>query len=58
MKKVAFIVPYFGKLPNYFQLFLNSCRLNKNFKWIIVTDDKTSYSWPQNVQKIDMSFED
>jgi hypothetical protein len=57
MKKVAFIVPYFGKLPNYFQLFLNSCKLNGNFKWIIVTDDKTSYSWPQNVQKIDMSFE-
>lgn len=56
MKKVIFIVPYFGKLPNYFQLFLNSCEPNKGFKWLILTDDRTQYRWPDNVKKINMSF--
>lgn len=56
MKKVIFIVPYFGKLPNYFQVFLNSCEPNTGFKWVILTDDQTEYRWPENVQKINMSF--
>ena len=33
MEKVVFIIPYFGKFNNYFQLFLNSCAYNKKFEW-------------------------
>lgn len=52
MKKIAcFIVPYFGKLPNYFQLFLNSCKSNTNFEWLIITDDDTAYNYPENVKR-------
>lgn len=48
--KVAFIVPYFGKFPNNFQLWLNSCAWNPSFDWLIFTDDKTEYDYPQNVK--------
>ncbi len=56
--KIAFIVPYFGKLPNYFQLFLNSCASNKKFDWLIFSDDRTSYNYPDNVHFIQMSFQE
>ena len=58
MKKVAIIVPYFGKLPDYFQLFLDSCRPNKRFDWIIFTNDKTEYDYPENVHRVDMTFKE
>lgn len=58
IKKVCFIIPYFGKLPNYFQLFLNSCKYNNKFNWLIFTDDNKIYEFPDNVKKIDMTFEE
>lgn len=48
LKKVL-IIPYFGKFNNYFQLWLNSCGYNKDFDWLIFTDDKTKYEYPPNV---------
>lgn len=57
MKKACFIVPYFGQFPNYFQLFLRSCSINKDYQWLIITDNKEKYSYPKNVKKIDMSFQ-
>lgn len=49
MSKCTFIIPYYGHFPNYFQLFLNSCKNNPNFEWLIFTDDHTNYDWPANV---------
>lgn len=56
MKKLCFIIPYFGKLPNYFPLFLKSCKYNPEFNWIIFTDDNRNFEYPSNVQKINMDF--
>lgn len=56
--KVTFLIPYFGKLPNYFDLFLKSCEFNKDYSWIIFTNDKTVRKWPSNVIKVEMSFAD
>ena len=56
MKKCCFIIPYFGKLPNYFSLFLKTCGYNEDFNWLIITDDNTEYHYPKNVKKINMSF--
>lgn len=56
MKKVCFILPYFGKFPNYFQLFLNSCKYNSNYNWLIITDNNDKYDYPENVKKILTSF--
>lgn len=50
MNKIVLIVPYFGKFPNYFQLFLNSCKENRDIcDWIIYTDDHSKYVIPDNV---------
>lgn len=57
-KKICFIIPYFGDLPKYFQLFLNSCRHNKAYQWILFTDDNTKYIFPENVRKINMKFDE
>ena len=57
MKKVCFICPYFGRFPNYFQLYLNSCKYNPDFNWLIITDDCTRYEYPDNVKVLYWSFE-
>lgn len=54
---VAIIVPYFGRLPNYFQLFLDSCGRNPEFDWIIFSNDTTEYAYPPNVHFREMTFE-
>lgn len=51
MNKIAFVVPYFGQFNNYFQLFLNSCGKNKEIAdWLIFTDDKRVFVYPENVK--------
>ena len=57
-KRTAFIVPYFGQFPNYFQLFLDSCSYNSVFDWLIFSDDTKEYNYPTNVHLIEMSFEE
>lgn len=57
-KKAIFILPYFGQFPNYFQLYLQSCKYNKDFDWLILTDNPASYEYPDNVIVQVMSFED
>ncbi len=57
MKKCCFIIPYFGKFPNYFQLFLNSCRYNPGFNWLIFTDDHTKFNYPENVKVVYMLYD-
>lgn len=59
MKKCCFIVPYFGKFPNYIDLFLKSCSYNEDFDWLIFTDDiKSLTNRPSNVAVYEMSFEE
>ena len=50
MYKIAFIIPYFGKLPYYFDLWLNTCKYNSEITWIMFTDDRTPHDYPQNVK--------
>lgn len=51
-KKCVLILPYFGKFNNYFPLFLKSCGMNPDFEWIIFTDNKDPYNYPDNVHKV------
>ena len=57
MKKICYIVPYFGKLPQNFQLWLESCSTNKTVNWMIFTNDKTNYKYPDNVKVNYCEFE-
>lgn len=56
MKKCCFIIPYFGKFPNYFQLFLNSCKYNPDFNWLIFSDDDRFFDFPPNVHVVKITF--
>lgn len=57
MKSIAYLIPYFGKLPKNFQFWLLTCSKNPTINWIIFTDDKTKYDIPKNVKIIYTSFE-
>lgn len=54
--KIAFILPYFGEFPNYFSLFLKSCKYNSTIDWLLFTDNKTRYNYPDNVKIYMMSY--
>lgn len=56
MNKCIFILPYFGKFNNYFNLFLKSCAANSDYSWIVFTDDDEPYEYPQNVKLVHMTF--
>ncbi|MFQ9447715.1 MAG: DUF6625 family protein [Christensenellales bacterium] len=58
MKRIAFVVPYFGKLPKGFQFWLHSCSMNPTIDWLFFTDDKTEYLYPENVKVTYCKFKD
>jgi hypothetical protein len=52
MKKIIFIIPYFGKLPFWMPYFLVSCKFNPTINWIIITDQRYEMDIPKNVKFI------
>lgn len=50
MSSIILLVIYFGDLPCWFDLWLKSCESNKNIDWLLITDDKKKYNYPQNVK--------
>lgn len=56
MKTIAYIIPYFGKLPEMFDLWLKSCALNPTIDWLLFTNDKTEHQYPNNVKVTYMTF--
>ncbi len=57
MQKIGFIVPYFGKLPSYFQVWLDSCKTNATVNWFVFTNDRTEFDYPNNVKVEYVEFE-
>lgn len=57
MYSICYIIPYFGKLPLNFQLWLNSCEKNPTIDWMIFTNDTTKYNIPNNVHMKYCEFE-
>lgn len=54
---IALLLPYFGSLPNYFQLWLDSAKYNEKFDFFIITDSvMDDFSIPNNVHIIRMTF--
>jgi hypothetical protein len=49
MKKVCFVVVYFGKWPIWFPAFLHSCKKNPTVNWIFFTDCTSPARHPPNV---------
>jgi len=51
MNKLLLITCYIGKLPSYFNLFLESCSRNPLINWLILTDDNSAFQYPSNVTR-------
>jgi hypothetical protein len=60
MKKVVLIICYFGKLPNYFNLFLKSVEKNNFFDFLFVSDcsEQIHVDIPGNFHSINMHFDE
>lgn len=58
VNRCCFIIPYFGKFPNYFNLFLKSCGYNLDYDWLVITNDHTEYSYPSNFRIEYMEYAD
>lgn len=52
------IVPYFGRLPEWFRLFLVSAAPNTRFHWLFFTDAAWEGALPANVELRHISFDD
>ena len=50
--KVAFVICWFGKLPSYLPIWLKSCKWNPNYTFLLLTDNKPNYPFPDNVRYI------
>lgn len=58
MRSIAFVVPYFGRLPDYYPLWLSSCAQNPTIDFYVFTDDHSTFNYPSNVHPISMLFEE
>ena len=55
----ALILPYYGRLPNYFPLWLKTAGFNRNFTFMIFSDENFSgYNIPPNVHVNYMTFDE
>lgn len=54
--KIAIILPYYGKFPNYFRLWIESARCNSNFDFLIFTDNENIYGKVENIKWIKFEF--
>ena len=58
MRKCVFIIPYFGTLPDSFPVFLKTCAPNKDFDFLLFTDDDRPFDYPGNVTVIPKTFDE
>lgn len=57
MKKVGFVICFFGELPWYFNFFIKSCTHNPTINFIVFTENYIE-GLPQNVQSIYFTLND
>lgn len=58
MKKIAIVVVWSGKFPEYFPIWLRTVKYNPTIDWLLFTDDTSDYDYPSNVIVQTMSWEE
>lgn len=58
MNSVRIVIPYFGKWPVWFPLFLESCRWNPTVSWLFFTDCPECGDSPPNVSFVSGTLKD
>lgn len=48
-KKIGLFLPYFGKFPNYFSLWIKSVAINPEIQFILITDQNLTDTLPSNL---------
>lgn len=56
--KIALILPYFGKFPEWFELWIASAGENSSIDWLLFTDDHTSFGYSSNIHVKYMKWEE
>lgn len=56
MKSVVLILPYFGKFPDIFPLFLKTAEKNPNINFLIISDSEENIDYPGNVIVLSQTF--
>lgn len=54
--RAVLILPYFGKTPSYFDLWLSSAACNKQFDFLILTDQEIQTEYAENIRVIRTTF--
>jgi hypothetical protein len=57
-KRIALIVCYYGKFPEWIDIWLKSCEFNKEYDFFLVTDNNSLKEVPQNVKVIYQTMND
>jgi len=57
-KSIAILTPYFGHWPEWFDLYLESCRHNPDIDWVFISDCTAPSNAPPNTTFIHTSFDD
>lgn len=58
MTSICYIILYYGKLPALMPFWVESCRNNPTVNWMLFTDDRTDYDYPDNITVKYGTFED
>ncbi|MCX5706136.1 MAG: hypothetical protein NTW13_00420, partial [Candidatus Omnitrophica bacterium] len=58
MKTIIMLMPYFGNWPEWFNLYLETCKQNTTINWLFFTDCPEPENKCLNVRYIRMSFEE
>ena len=58
MKKICIIMPYFGKWPRWFNLYLETCRYNSTINWLFFTDCEEPKNNMDNIKYIKITLAD
>jgi hypothetical protein len=56
VKSVVLILPYFGKFPDIFPLFLKTAEKNPNINFLIISDSEENINYPKNVRILSQTF--
>lgn len=58
LSKILFIIPYYGKLPEYFPMWLLSVKYNPTVDFLLVTDIEIEQELPSNVKLLKWSWQE
>ena len=56
-REIGLFLPYFGQLPNYFNLWVKSVAINPEIQFILITDQHIDAKLPSNLHIIKSDFE-